>query len=76
MSATVSDLPPDLGSVPWRACIGQHGGFEKAVNDGSAAYRRLLEALKRHGGSADSNGFHAWVFLDGITIGRRPKRNE
>jgi hypothetical protein len=73
MSAIVTDLPPDLTTVAWKPVLGHRGSYEKAVNDGSLAYKRLLNRLQRAGGSFDSDSFHVWVFPDGLTIGRRSR---
>jgi hypothetical protein len=76
MSATVTDVPPDLTTVAWKPVLGHKGPYERAVNDNSLAYKRLLNRLQRAGGSFDSNSFHVWVFSDGVTIGRRAKIHE
>jgi hypothetical protein len=73
MNEAVSDVPPDLTTVMWKQALGRAGPYEKAINDGSLAYDLLLRSIERAGGSFDSNGYHVWVFPDGLTIGRRSK---
>lgn len=74
MSEIINDAPPDLNTVTWTWTVGPRGAYERAVNDGSAAFQRLLARLQRAGGSFDSDGYHVWVF--GKSIGRRAKRHE
>jgi hypothetical protein len=76
VSEMVTDVPPDLTTVAWQSVLVRAAPYEKAVNDGSLAYKRLLNRLQRAGGSVDSNSFHVWVFPDGVTIARRSKRHE
>lgn len=76
MSEAVTDIPPDLTTVAWKQALGRRGPYERAVDDGSLAFQRLLSRLQRAGGSFDSDGYYVWVFPNGRTIGRRAKRHE
>jgi hypothetical protein len=74
MSEAINDAPPDLDSVAWTWTLGRAGPYERAKDDGSLAFQRLLSRLERAGGSFDSDGYHVWIF--GRTICRRAKRSE
>jgi len=74
MSEAISDMPPDLNTVAWTWTLGPKGAYERAVNDGTLAFQRLLVRLERAGRSFDTDGYHVWVF--GKSIGRRVKRHE
>jgi len=59
--AGTSDLPIDLTSTIWINCVGRHGPYQRSSN-GSAAYARLVSALKERGGSCIVEGFRVWIF--------------
>lgn len=66
-------------TIKWQKTQGFKGEYERYPLEGEKIestpdYRLLLEDLKKHDGRLTRDGWFYWVFEDGSTIGRKPRK--
>lgn len=60
--------------IKWIQTEGKNGLYDKAEPNDSLEYQDLLKEIKDHNGKMIKEGFFYWIFSDGLTIGRKPRR--
>jgi hypothetical protein len=66
-------LPFNVDRITWTAKVGKKGLFELSDDYESPDHKLLLSFLQEYaGGALSSQGFFYWVFVDGVSIGRKP----
>jgi hypothetical protein len=64
----------DLPKIKTERTEGPSGFYEKATEQDSQDYRKLLEDLKAHDGKLTRDGFWIWLFSDEKTVGMKPSK--
>ncbi|MEM3823967.1 MAG: hypothetical protein QXH87_03455 [Candidatus Bathyarchaeia archaeon] len=65
--------------IKWQEVEGFRGKYQRypledEKPESTSDYRLLLEDLKKHDGRLTRDGWFYWVFEDGCTIGRKPRK--
>lgn len=66
----------DPSKIQWSKREGEHGLYEKATPDGQTTndYQSMIDDLKAHSGKLSHDGFFYWLFIDQISVGRKPQK--
>jgi hypothetical protein len=66
----------DSSKVKWEQSEGPSGVYEKASKQESADYQAMIDDLKAHQGCLTKDDFFFWLFNDGETAGRKPRKKK
>lgn len=62
--------------IKWSSAEGPSGVYEKASKQESADYQAMIDDLKAHQGCLTKDDLFFWLFDDGETTGKKPKKKK
>ena len=64
------------GKIKWSPAEGPSGVYEKASKQESVDYQAMIDDLKAHQGCLTKSDLFFWLFDDGETVGKKPKKKK